>query len=274
MTDPASKPTDSAKLTRELAAKIQQKIMEGNLREGDFFMTEAQIAAEFGASRRVAREAVSRLRAFDLLRSRRRKGLVVGQANPVGLLSGSMQFFGRNPDNVRDLAIFRYTIEVGAAELAVANINDAQASRMRDIAHDYDTLVKRELDIKHEGKPGQIKVKRGTKSAKTSDAGGLAIVPEHLVAALESQDYLFHRTILDATGSPLIAGMHQVLMDYFRMTRERMLTQPPTVSHLLEVASDHVAIASAFTKRDARSAGDLLKRHLSTIVASTGLRVP
>ena len=270
MISSTGKPTDSAKLTRELAAKIQQRILEGDLKEGDFFMTEAQIAADFGASRRVAREAVSRLRAFDLLRSRRRKGLVVGQANPVGLLSGSMQFFGRNPANTRDLAIFRYTIEVGAVDLAVANITDAQAARMLEVARDYDVLVRDGFSPKSETTKGHGKAKSAAKSKVDEPVS----VPEHIIAALDQADYLLHRSILDATGSALIAGMHQVLMDYFRVTREKMITTPPTVAHMHEVAEDHLVIAQAFVARDARTAGDRLKRHLATIVEGTGLRLP
>lgn len=231
-------------------------------------MTEAQIAAEFGASRRVAREAVSRLRAFDLLRSRRRKGLVVGQANPVGLFSGSMQFFGRNPANIRDLAILRYTIEVGAVDLAVANITDTQVAQMLGIARDYDVLVREGFGVKGDSRAAAKQKKSPVKHHEGST------LPEHIVAALDQADYLFHRSILDATASPLIGGMHQVLMDYFRITREKMITAPPAAAHMLDVAADHLAIAEAFATRDSDVASKRLKLHLATIVEGTGLRVP
>ena len=58
---------------RELAQKIRQRIQAERLTDGSFFMTEAQLAAEYGASRTVTREAVSRLQALGLLEGRKAK---------------------------------------------------------------------------------------------------------------------------------------------------------------------------------------------------------
>ena len=64
---------------RELAQKIRHRIQTERLPDGSFFMTEAQLAAEYGTSRTVTREAVSRLQALGILEGRKRKGLIVVQ---------------------------------------------------------------------------------------------------------------------------------------------------------------------------------------------------
>ena len=51
----------TATQVRVLARKIRQRIQTEQLADGSFFMTEAQLAAEYGTSRTVTREAVSRL---------------------------------------------------------------------------------------------------------------------------------------------------------------------------------------------------------------------
>jgi len=51
---------------RELARKIRHRIQTEHWTDGAFFMTEAQLAAEYGASRTVTREAVNRLQALGV----------------------------------------------------------------------------------------------------------------------------------------------------------------------------------------------------------------
>lgn len=60
-------------------------------------MTEAQLAAEYGASRTVIREAVSRLQALGILEGRKRKGLIVRHPDPLQLFSNSLPSLVRSP---------------------------------------------------------------------------------------------------------------------------------------------------------------------------------
>ncbi len=48
-----------------LARKIRERIQGEQVPDGTFFMTEAQVAQEYGASRTVTREALSRLQALS-----------------------------------------------------------------------------------------------------------------------------------------------------------------------------------------------------------------
>src|SRR5512146_1412235 len=103
----------------ELAKKIRQRIQGEQLADGSFFMTEAQLAAEYHVSRTVAREAVSRLQALGILEGRKRKGLLVRRPDPLRLLSTSLPSLVASPDDWRELAQLRYVLEVGAIELAI-----------------------------------------------------------------------------------------------------------------------------------------------------------
>ncbi len=81
--DVATRASRPATQAHELARTIRQRIQREQLAEGSLFMTEAQLAREYGASRTVTREAVSRLQALGILEGRKRKGLLVRQARSV-----------------------------------------------------------------------------------------------------------------------------------------------------------------------------------------------
>ena len=215
--------------TTTLASRIQQQIVAQQLKPGELLMTEEQISAHFGASRRVAREAIGRLRALGVLRARRRKGLVVGEANPVELLSESVSVYGRSPVNFQELARFRYTLEVGAVDLAVADISAEQVNALSTLAETYAATMRGRPDI-----PAAIRI-----------------------------EIAFHKTVLEATGSPLISGLHRVLLDYFH-TAERLL--PFSRKEIDESIWQHRAIATAFRRRDLEQVRSAVRQHLQPTI--------
>lgn len=167
----------------ELAKKIRQRIQRQRLPDGSFFMTEAQLAAEYGVSRTVTREAVSRLQALGILEGRKRKGLLVRHPDPLRLLSNSLPSLVASPGDWQDLARLRYALEVGAIELAIRTATDEQIERLAEITRQMEAALRED-----------------TQSARTI---GL--------------DLEFHAQILQMTGSRLIAGMQQILVQFFQV---------------------------------------------------------
>jgi DNA-binding FadR family transcriptional regulator len=167
----------------ELARTIRQRIQEERLSDGSLFMTEAQLAAEYGASRTVVREAVSRLQALGILEGRKRKGLLVRRPDPLRLLSNSLPSLAASPRDWRDLALLRYALEVGAIELAVRAATDDQVEYLGDVSRQLEQSVREDAES------------------------------ERSVAL----DLEFHAQILQMTGSKMIAGMQQVLVQFFQI---------------------------------------------------------
>lgn len=169
--------------SRELARKIHRRIQTEQLLDGSLFMTEAQLAAEYGVSRTVTREAVSRLQALGILEGRKRKGLIVRRPDPLRLFQDSLPSLATSPDEWKDLAQLRYALEVGAIELAIRAATDEQIEQL--------ALIEQELESA---------VREDNTSAETIEL-----------------DVKFHAQILEMTGSRMIAGMQQVLVQFFQM---------------------------------------------------------
>ena len=215
---PRSRPATQA---RELAQKIRHRIQSERLAEGSFFMTEAQLAAEYGASRTVTREAVSRLQALGILEGRKRKGLIVRCPDPLRLLQSSLPSLMTSPDDWRDLAQLRYALEVGAIELAIRSATPEQIERLDQILRQLEKAVRDDMT-----------------SAR----------------ALE-MDVQFHSLILEMTGSRLIAGMQQVLVQFF----QTMPRSQPTSGSVERICWEHRELFEAIRDRDVERARVMIR---------------
>ena len=107
--------------------KIVGMIADGNFPVNERLPSETKLAADFGASRPVVREALERLRADGLVVSRKGSGSYVRQRPdssmlkmvPVGSLADVQRFFE-----------FRAGLEAEAAELAARNWQPADKERI------------------------------------------------------------------------------------------------------------------------------------------------
>jgi DNA-binding FadR family transcriptional regulator len=209
----------------EIADDVQRYLASSGMHEGERFMTEAELADKYSVSRGIAREAVGRLRALGLLDSRQRKGIVVGRVDPVALVAQTLPCYSKSPRDLISLARLRYVLEIGSIELAVKNAAPEQIVELKQIA----------------GKFAKLLGKRGS------------VIPANKL------DLEFHRLLLNMTGEPLIAGMHQVLAEYFLLESQSAGTQIAVDD---ATCWEHTAIAHAVESRDVEQARALLRRHL------------
>ena len=206
---------------RELARKIRQRIQTERLADGSFFMTEAQLAAEYCTSRTVTREAVSRLQALGILEGRKRKGLIVRCPDPLRLFQNSLPSLMTSPDDWRDLAQLRYALEVGAIELAIRAATDEQIERLGQVEQDLEQAIQEDMQ-----------------SSRTVEL-----------------DVMFHSLILEMTGSRLITGMQQVLVQFFQTTPR----STPSSASAERICWEHRELLDAIRERDVERARAMIR---------------
>lgn len=104
-----------------VAEQIEEEIRLGRLVRGQKLPTEQQLAAHFGVSRGIVREAIKALGAMGLVEAQQGSGIYV-RNNPIPSLSRALTLSIR-PDlaSVLSLFEFREPLEVLAAELAARN---------------------------------------------------------------------------------------------------------------------------------------------------------
>jgi DNA-binding FadR family transcriptional regulator len=117
-------------LAQRVVAGLKDKILAGDLPPGHKLPSEAELIDEYGVSRTVVREAVTRLRAEGLVETFQGRGsFVLAMPEPTSFTVESAAI--RTHHDVLDMIDFRLGIECEAAALAAARVDAAGAGSVR-----------------------------------------------------------------------------------------------------------------------------------------------
>ncbi|MBS1368835.1 MAG: FadR family transcriptional regulator [Lentisphaeria bacterium] len=122
-----------ASLTDVVEERIYNYLRENDFRPGDSFHGEKELSEMLKISRPVVREALSRLRMLGLLESRKRRGIVVGRPTIFETLSKMIDPKFLSEEEQRDFFNLRLTIELGLADMLVANISAGDIAELEKI---------------------------------------------------------------------------------------------------------------------------------------------
>jgi DNA-binding FadR family transcriptional regulator len=146
--------TREATLTERVVAELERLILESRLGDGDRLPSERELAAQFGVSRTVVREAVRALAAKRLLDVGVGRGTVVRAPSAVSAAESMklllrMQASGTDADKVSEV---RRTLENEIAALAAARRTEADLAAMDTVIEaaesrrtDPDAFLKEDL---------------------------------------------------------------------------------------------------------------------------------
>ncbi|WP_417379136.1 FadR/GntR family transcriptional regulator [Gimesia sp.] len=205
----------------ELAERIRERIQSERLADGAFFMTESDLAEEYQVSRTVAREAVSRLTAIGLLEGRKRIGLIVRRPDPLRLLQLGLPSLFDSEQDVSELSMLRYVVEMGAVDLAIRNGSDEQCQQLCELAAEMAAAIRNDQ-------------------------------PERIAEL----DIAFHSLLLQMTSSTLIAGMQRVLVNFFQSVYQECQPDETTGERMIW---EHQELAAAIKDRDSNRARTMMQ---------------
>ncbi len=214
-------------LALELVESLGDRIRDGRLAEGAKLPTEAEIVEEFGVSRTVVREAISKLQAAGWVETRHGIGTFV-----LGLGEGAAFRIDREQLNtLRDVVALlelRIGIETEAAALAALRRTPENLQALR----------------------GAVKA-----FADAVEARGSAVGPDfqfHLEIARETQNLHF---------SALMTSLGTTLIPRARLTGEGM--DDERWDYLRRVHGEHESIVDAIAAQDAEAARAAMRTHLA-----------
>ena len=219
-------------LALELVDALGDRIRDGRLMPGDKLPTEAAIMGEFGVSRTVVREAISKLQASGQVETRHGIGtFVIGLGDAPGFKLGPEQF-----NTLRDVIAvleLRIGVETEAAALAAQRRTPANLAVMRQA-----------LDA----------------VAQAVEEGRDAV----------SADFQFHLEIARATQNSHFADMMATLgssiIPRARLTQVEGLNEPMSserLQYLRRVNGEHESIFDAINASDADAARAAMRTHLA-----------
>lgn len=227
-TAPSQQPGRSKGLVDEIVQGLNNRIRLGQLEPGHRLPTEAQIMAQFGISRTVVREALSKLQASGQVETRHGVGTFV----TAPLNSANFSIAQANLATVADVIQvleLRISLETEAAGLAAQRRTEAHLQAMRSALEAFDAAI-----------------------LNASDA-----VPA---------DFQFHMEVARATGNRHFEGLMTYLGTMI-IPRTRINTLPATaegrLSYLHRVNGEHESIFNAIRNQDLDGARAAMRTHLA-----------
>lgn len=215
-------PSLATMLTRKLRGEIESR----RIKVGEHFPSDAEIAAAFGVSRTVVREAVSSLREAGLISTQRGRGSVVIANSPSPAFRIAVADL-ESMKSLRQLYELRTLIETETVSLAAERRTDADLKELMSC-----------LD-------------RGNRACDLDECIE-ADIALHLAIASAAQNEYFSRVLTTVrTATIARALMRDDLDDAARLALYKG-----------EVQDEHGAICDAIERRDADEAQRVIKKHL------------
>lgn len=228
---PAQRKTRS--LTAHLVQALGDRVRDGRLAAGSKLPTEAAIMAEFGVSRTVVREAMSRLQAAGIVETRHGVGTFA-----VGYGDGSS--FRIAPDqlgtlqDVIEVLELRIAVETEAAALAAARRTGENLAALRSALDAFGSAVEQGRDAVGPDFQFHLEVARAAQNRHFADLmstlGGMMIPRARLEPAqpltAERQAYLRgvnleHESILQAIADQDVEAARAAMRTHLVNSRER-----------------------------------------------------
>jgi GntR family transcriptional regulator, transcriptional repressor for pyruvate dehydrogenase complex len=218
-------------LARQISEKIRDAILEGRLQVHERLPTEEELAVRFNVSRPTIREALKRLAAQNLIRSRR---------GPAG---GT---FVTRPthDEARATVANAATLLVSMGEFALPDI--AEARQALELVC-CELAAKRRTDGQLAAMAAEIERQRDPQS---SDVDFCA------------SDVRFHRTLVEAAGNPALSFAASSLLDSLQPAVNLIIFRHRDRK---QVAAQHERILNALTARDGAAAGVALTDYMNAL---------
>lgn len=213
------------RLTDKLAGLLMQRIESGELAPDERLPTEQRLSEQFGVSRTVVREAVSRLKSIGLLTSRQGAGVFVAPRHQARALAFDPMVV-TSMEGVLQVVEVRRGLEADVAALAAERITPEKAKAIGDaLAH-------------------------------------LEACPPQGTEGVEA-DLAFHRSIARATDNPhyerLLGFLEQYQREAMRVTRTNEALDS---GYMVQVRQEHRAIAEAVMRGDVAAARQAAMQHM------------
>lgn len=220
----------SPRLSDRVAEALRKRIVSGALAISDQLPSENAMAGEFGVSRAVVREAVSRLKSEGLLYARQGKGIFVAPTALIRPLRIAPEA-ARSLQSVLGIVELRRALEAEAAALAAERRTPAELAALRSALKDLETAVR---------------------------AGGNGV----------EEDVAFHRLIAKVSGNAYFLDVLEYIGQFLRGATMVMRANEATrVDFARQVKAEHGAVVDAIAAKDAPAARIAAARHMENAAA-------
>lgn len=212
------------KLSDQVAAALEAEIRAGRIAAGARLPTEVALVEQFGVSRTVVREAVSRLKSLGLVESRQGSGMYVQDAGFEPLHFDPQ--LAASKEAVLQIVEVRRALEAEVAELAALRRTPEHVAAL----HAAMRAIAAAVEAGHDG---------------------------------VEEDVRFHRVIAQAAGNPFLIRVLDYLAQFLRdATRVTRANEARRTDFAEAVTREHERVVQAIEAGDAAAARQAAAQHM------------
>ena len=218
----------SSSLSVNIVAEVRDALFGKRLKPGDFLGTEKDLAAQFGVSRIVARDALRTLEALGIVEIRMGKGggARIAQGNPRLFAEALAVQLDLTGVSVADIMDAQRAIETLAAELAAENATADEVAKLRRLLAEAETEIN-DLD-------------RFTRLSRD-----------------------FHLAVAEASHNRVLV-IQLISLEHVSWPRRNVTATPKLARHIFDI---HTKLADLIELRDAAATRALMDDHVKMIRA-------
>ena len=230
-------PVVTTSVARQISEQIRESILDGRLKADDRLPTEHELAQQFEVSRPTIREALKRLAAQNLIRSRR---------GPTG---GT--FVNRpSEEEARANLTTAATLLVSLGEFDLAEIVEAR--------HELEVMC------------GRLAAERRGKEHLSAMRAEIAIQEDGGISDEEfcASDVRFHRALVDATGNPVLRFLMCAVIEALQPVENMVIVRYRDRS---KIVRQHKRILKAIAAHNPDKAAERITRQMNYLRAQFAL---
>ena len=216
-------------LIDSIVAEIRDKVISGELKEGQMLASQDDLAKEMEVSRASLREALNHLRLRGLIETKHGSGSMVRRTTPVAFINSLSSLLTMDQASAAELLDARLCIESAVAAVAAKNASEEDVKRMKQL------------------------VKGMERDFKVGD-----------MESFTTRDVQFHMLIAQSTKNRVLVKVVEIIRDILRQFIKKFFaTVPASVSDALEY---HRQIYEAIRDGDAEGAQRHMEAHIMSSV--------
>lgn len=230
-------PVVTTSVAKQISEQIRESILDGRLKADDRLPTEHELAQQFAVSRPTIREALKRLAAQNLIRSRR---------GPTG---GT---FVNRPSEEEARA------SLTTAATLLVSLGEFDLNQIVEARHELEVMCGRLAAERHK------KQHLSAMQAEIEVQGTDAISDEEFCAS----DVRFHRALVDATGNPVLQFLMCAVIEALQPVENMVIVHYRDRG---KIVRQHKRILKAIASRDAEKAEEKITRQMNYLRAQFAL---
>jgi GntR family transcriptional repressor for pyruvate dehydrogenase complex len=223
---------ERTRLIDNIISEIKNKIIQGELNDGDMLASQDELAKTMGVSRASLREALNRLELMGLIESQQGRGTFVRTIAHTDFMNPLSSFLIMDKESAVDLLEARGYIEGAVAALAANNASEDDLEKLEQV------------------------LKRMEQACSSEDL-------KNFIA----MDVQFHMLVAECSKNRIMAKIGEIIRDLLRQLINKFFetvasSVSDTMSHTIML---HRNVYEAIRRRDARSARRHMEIHIMDV---------